>query len=55
MKTMYAVVMITEIDGYEVIQNIIGMFKEEATAQKFAETNSNIWNHYCVKEVKTDL
>ncbi len=55
MKTMYAVVMITEIDGYEVIQNIIGIFKEEATAQKFAEANSNIWNHYYVEEIKTDL
>lgn len=49
------VVMITEINGYEVIQNIIGMFKEEAVARKFAEENSNIWNHYCISEIKTDF
>lgn len=55
MTKIYIVAKITNINGKELMQTIIGAFKEKETAKNFAEEMSNMWNHYSVKEINTDL
>ncbi len=57
MKTMYAVVLITDINGETVIQSILGIFKSKEIAKRY-ENNLNeagFCKRYTTKEIETDF